>query len=62
MFDAFYIYSHYQRRNTDLSQYVLCGEAIDLLTLDIHGQQNFVPVEFAGVVTTVLFYVSMPLM
>lgn len=58
MMDAFYIYTHYRTRNGgDL--YVLCGEVRDLsLGLDIHGQQNFIPVEFAGAIATVLFYVS----
>ena len=57
MFDAFYIYSHYRQRSNGLSQYVICMERFDSINLDIHGDQNFVPVEFAGAVTTVLFYV-----
>lgn len=36
-----------------------CGERVDVNGgLDIHGDLNFVPVEFAGAVATVLFYVS----
>ena len=54
MFDAFYIYAHYQGNDV----YVLCGERGDLSGINIHGDQNFVPVEFAGAVVTVLFYVS----
>ena len=57
MFDAFYIYSHYRQRNEDLSQYITCIDNRDWPNLDIHGEQNFAPVEFAGAVTTILFYV-----
>ena len=60
MFDAFYIYTHYQLKN-DGGVHVLCGEVNDFLGLDIHAEHKFVPVEFAGAVTTVLFYVSLPL-
>ena len=58
MFDAFYIYTYYQTRDGN-QVYIRCSEIGDLLGgLDIHDDQNFVPVEFAGAVTTVLFYVS----
>ena len=58
MFDAVYIYMYYQRRD-GRSFHVICGETTDVSGgLDIHGALNFVPVEFAGAVTTVLFYVS----
>ena len=57
MFDAFYIYMYYKGRDGQLT-HVLCGERGDFGGLDIHGDQNFVPVEFAGAVATVLFYVS----
>lgn len=58
MFDAFYIYYYYQTRN-NRAVHVLCGELVDVLGgLNIHGNQNFVPVEFAGAITTVVFYVS----
>ena len=61
MFDAFYIYSYYQSRDGNMP-YIKCGENGDILgRFDIHGDQNFVPVEFAGAVTTVLFYVSIRL-
>ena len=56
MFDAFYIYTYYQSREGNVP-YIICSERGDLFGLDIHGDQNFVPVEFAGAVTTVLFYV-----
>ena len=59
MFDAFYIYMYYQRRG-NRSFHVTCGENSDVNGgLDIHGKLNFVPVEFAGAVATVLFYVSL---
>ena len=58
MFDAFYIYTYYQRREGN-NVYVICQAFID--GVDIHGDQNFVPVEFAGAVTAVLFYVSIGL-
>lgn len=57
MFDALYIYDYYQRRD-ERAVYVRCSELGDVLPLDIHGDQKFVPVEFAGAMTTVLFYVS----
>lgn len=58
MFDAFYIYMYYQRRGSR-TFHVTCGERVDVNGgLDIHGDLNFVPVEFAGAVATVLFYVS----
>ena len=57
MFDAFYIYTYYRQRNGSLSQYITCIDHRDLLNTDIHGEKNFAPVEFAGAVTTVLFYV-----
>jgi hypothetical protein len=61
MFDAFYIYSYYQRRDGN-PVYIRCGEIRDIFDgNDIHGDQNYVPVEFAGAVTAVLFYVSIRL-
>ena len=60
MFDAFYIYMYYQRMG-GRPFHVTCGEKVDVSAsggLDIHGNLNFVPVEFAGAVTTVFFYVS----
>lgn len=63
MFDAFYIYTFYQSRaNNQL--YIVCSEAVDFFGdggIDIHGDQAFVPVEFAGAMTAVLFYVSIGL-
>lgn len=59
MFDAFYIYTYYQRREGN-NVYIVCQASIDGI-IDIHGDQNFVPVEFAGAVTAVLFYVSIGL-
>lgn len=58
MFDAFYIYTYYQNRNNN-PVYITCIAIFD--GVDIHGDQNFVPVEFAGAVTAVLFYVSIRL-
>lgn len=61
MFDAFYIYSYYQNRDNN-PVYIQCIAILDWIDgNDIHGNQNFVPVEFAGVVTAVLFYVSIRL-
>ncbi len=61
MFDAFYIYTYYQTRD-DNPVYIRCGEIRDISNgFDIHGDQNYVPVEFAGAVTAVLFYVSIRL-
>lgn len=59
MFDAFYIYTYYQLREGN-NVYIVCQASIDEI-IDIHGDQNFVPVEFAGAVTAVLFYVSIGL-
>ena len=63
MFDAFYIYTFYQIRANNLDQlYILCGEIQDFSGgPDIHGDQSFAAVEFAGAVTAVLFYVSIRL-
>lgn len=60
MFDAFYIYTFYQNRANN-PVYITCSEKFDHLGLDIHGDQSFAPVEFAGAVTAVLFYVSVRL-
>lgn len=61
MFDAFYIYTYYQNREGNLARvYITCTEKGDFLG-NIHGDQNYVPVEFAGAVTAVLFYVSIGL-
>ena len=61
MFDAFYIYAYYQQRRED-QLYIICSEVGDFFgNIDIHGDQNFAPVEFAGAVTAVLFYVSIGL-
>ena len=57
MFDGFYIYTYYQTRDGN-QPYITCFERVDGQQLNIHGDQNFAPVEFAGAATTVLFYVS----
>ena len=36
-----------------------CSDARDPLSNDIHKELNYIPVEFAGLVTSMLFFVSL---
>ncbi len=56
--DGLGIYRYYQAQNTALTLFY-CTDIYGLvIPPDIHDGENYIPIEFAGVIVALVFYVS----